>query len=194
MDAPSRLLRTFAASLSFLVPVVAMSLLLVGCGGTSEETPPADTTPETEETTAIAVPSPGEVVGQFLDRVRRGGNDSGANQLLTKLAQQEMVRIGRPLQFPGSPDTTFQLGRMLPIPDQPDSVYVETFLTEPAPEAAVSYEVVWTLKKQNTEWRISGFVLNQGDQLDPLEIDFENGDQMEALLASMEGEDSTQLR
>lgn len=213
MDAPKRTRRVFALTTlfapktPFLLSASAAILLSVGCGGASENEMAKESGSGQAGTLAGSqsveappqTPSPGEVVSQFLDRVRRGGNDNSANLLLTKLAQQEMIRIGRPLQFPGSPDTRFKVGRIMPIPSQQHSVYVETFLIDDQPaqqlggEQDSTYEVVWTLRKQNSDWRISGFVLNQGDEYEPLEINFENGQQMEALLASME-EDGSELR
>jgi hypothetical protein len=159
---------------------------IVGCGGSSDPAAQRETAPPSPEKASVE-PAATEVVSQFLDRVRRGGNDSTADQLLTKLARQEMKRIGRPLQFPGSPETTYEVRKAMPIPNEPDSVWVQTYLSEPSDEgASLQYEVVWTLRQENEQWRISGFVLDQGDQLEPLRIDFENGDEMEARLAAVE--------
>ena len=52
-----------------------------------------------------------DVVSQFLDLIRRGGADSGANQLLTQKAQSELARIGRSIQPLGSPDAGFRVTR-----------------------------------------------------------------------------------
>jgi hypothetical protein len=176
--------------------ILALALLLVGCGGSSEPTasrPPADA-PAGEEAASGETISQTEttaVVSQFLDRMRRGGGDKNANELLTKLAQQEMIRIGYPLQLPGSPDTKYDVLSAYPIPDQPGQVWVHTVLSEPTAEGQpLQYEVVWTLKQDQGDWRISGFTIDQGEDLEPLNFDFENGDQMKAQLAGIMPDES----
>jgi hypothetical protein len=79
--------------------------LIVGCGS---GTPVADNpTPRTQEgiTTNSGTPSPDslnppptDIVSQFLDEIRRGGEDSRANVLLTSRAQSELKRIGQTIQ------------------------------------------------------------------------------------------------
>ena len=185
----------FARHLPILA-VLAGFVLSAGCGNQSAEVA-TDSQPQAPATVAQAdVSDPAAVVGQFLDRVRRGGEGTTADELLTQLARQEMTRIGRPLQFPGSPDTQFKVGQSLPIPEQKDAIWVQTTLSEPsvAGEQPVQYEVVWTLRKENTAWRICGFIIDQGEGLDPMVIDFENGDEMEARLAAIEDEESGESR
>jgi hypothetical protein len=64
---------------------------------------------------------------------------------------------------------------------------VHTFLTEPSDSGEdFQYEVVWTLRKETEGWRVSGFVIDQGEGMEPLEFDFENGDEMAARLAALE--------
>jgi len=171
-----------------LLMLFAGSLLLTGCGSEKPKTAKnATAQPADQEEIDDAGPKPTEIVSQFLDRVRRGGNGSTANELLTKLAQQEMTRIGRPLQLPGSPDTTFEVGKAFPVPGEQDAMWVHTVLSEPTAEGQpLKYEVVWTLRNELHRWRISGFVIDQGEQFEPLQIDFENGDEMAARLAAME--------
>ncbi|WP_145385091.1 hypothetical protein [Stieleria neptunia] len=171
-----------------ILALLAVASLAAGCG--SQSTDVADTQPAAAETQRGADPDqaqPTEVVSQFLDRVRRGGQEASSNELLTKLAQQELTRIGRPFEFPGSPDTRFEVRQAFPVPDQDDAVWVHTFLTEPSDSGEnFQYEVVWTLRKETEGWRVSGFVIDQGDGMEPLEFDFENGDEMAARLAALE--------
>jgi hypothetical protein len=172
----------------------ASAAMLAGCGGTSEETAQRAPSTATKQAAADqATEQPGEIVSRFLDRVRRGGDDSAASELLTKLAQQEMTRIGRPLQLPGSPDTTYEVRKAFPVPGEDDAMWVQTILSEPSEDGQpLRYEVVWTLRQEIHGWRISGFVIDQGDQLEPLQIDFENGDEMEARLAAVESESNAE--
>lgn len=175
---------------------VSAVFFTVGCGKSDSPTEAkAVQVPETAPTSPTET-APTEVVSQFLDQMRRGGEDSQAMEFLTKLAQQEMTRIGRPLMLPGSPDTVFDVRQALPVPQREDTVWVHTFLKEPGEGGqSVQYEVVWTVQKKSQGWRISGFVLDQGDGLEPLEFDFENGDKMAALLAELDPPgDQTQLR
>lgn len=182
--------RSFAAVRLILgITILAIpAMLSVGCSGSEESS--ASTTAAVNQPMPAAVegPAPTEIVSQFLDRVRRGGDNSDANSLLTKLAQQEMTRIGRPLAFPGSPDTRFDVQSAYPVPDQEKTVWVPTILAEPSEEGAeIQYQVVWTVRQENDGWRISGFTM-EGEQEKPMHIDFENGAEMEARLSSLADE------
>lgn len=187
--------RTFAFTGPILATMV-ISLFSVGCGGSSE----APVAQATGEQPAVAAPNklpePTEVVSQFLDRMRRGGDGNAASDLLTQLAQQEMVRIGRPLQLPGSPDTTFEVRNSFRVPETEDRVWVQTYLREPDADSgqSVQYEVVWTLRQETEGWRISGFHVDQGEGLDPLEFNFENGDEFNARLSAIEQTPETTTR
>lgn len=185
----------FARQLGFLV-VACAGFALVGCGsGEKADVAATQATPDDAPHEDAAEPQPTEIVSQFLDRMRRGGDESRASDLLTKLAQQEMTRIGRPLQLPGSPDTRYEVRKAFPVPGEADAMWVHTVLSEPvAEQETLQYEVVWTLRKEIHGWRISGFVVDQGDQLDPLQIDFENGDEMAARLSQLEQEPSSENR
>ncbi|QEG01111.1 hypothetical protein Mal15_51870 [Stieleria maiorica] len=193
----------FVQSLRFLA-VLAVACLLTGCGSQTDsdtvaqtsaaQTSAAQTSAAQTSDSATVGPDesgqlqPTEVVSQFLDRVRRGGQEASSSELLTKLAQQELTRIGRPFEFPGSPDTVFEVRQAFPVPDQDDAVWVHTYLVEPGDSGQnFQYEVVWTLRKESEGWRVSGFAIDQGDGMEPLEFDFENGDEMAARLAALEG-------
>lgn len=176
---------------AFLSAILAPALLLVaiGCGSNNDapENTQAMTTASAAPVAQVASeerqPEPTEIVSQFLDRMRRGGESDSANELLTKLARQEMVRIGRPLQLLGSPDTRFEVRQAYSVPNDSSRMWVATLLTEPAEDGeAFSYEVVWTLRHETDGWRISGFATDQGEDEEPLEIDFEDGDRLASIL------------
>ena len=172
-----------------ILAAMGCAVMLCGCGGSPDKVAGPPTT-ESQSATAAAELQPTEIVSQLLDRVRRGGEDSESGELLTKLAQQELARIGRPFEFPGSPDTTFRIGQAFEVPDTKDSVWVQTFLSEPLQTGEdFQYEVVWTLRRESAGWRVSGFAIDQGEGLEPLEFDFENGDEMAARLAALEQSD-----
>ncbi|WP_182866177.1 hypothetical protein [Stieleria mannarensis] len=195
----------FVQSLRFLA-VLAVACSLTGCGSQSDSDsvaqtsvaqtpgaqPPGSSTGDPNDSGRL---QPTEVVSLFLDRVRRGGQETSSNELLTKLAQQELTRIGRPFEFPGSPDTVFEVRQSFPVPDQDDAVWVHTYLVEPSETGQnFQYEVVWTLRKESEGWRVSGFAIDQGEGLEPMEFDFENGDEMAARLAALEGPEGSVQR
>ncbi|MEL6105267.1 MAG: hypothetical protein AAFU85_04490 [Planctomycetota bacterium] len=182
----------FASLTAFLAP--ALLLVAIGCGSNNDapENTQVATKASVDSAEQVAVeesrpPEPTEIVSQFLDRMRRGGESDSANELLTKLARQEMVRIGRPLQLLGSPDTRFEVRQAYSVPNDPTRMWVATLLTEPMEDGqSFSYEVVWTLRQESDGWRISGFATDQGDDEDPLEIDFEDGDRLASILGTGE--------
>lgn len=192
MDPSNISTKRFVSRLLFLPLFSATALIMgvVGCGRSEVTDEPLAAGAMPRDSSAgqipVAAPSPTEIVSQFLDRVRRGGEDPDANALLTKLAQQEMTRIGRPLQFPGSPDTRFEVESAYPVPNQEYTAWVPTVLSEPTENGQeIRYEVVWTVRRESEGWRISGFTMDQGAGLEPMEIDFENGSEMDARLSDL---------
>lgn len=182
--------RTSFAGLACFLAMAGCLAFAIGCGSKPEvASAPAQQDIDTGADQVVAQPEPTEIVSQFLDRMRRGGDDSSASQLLTKLAQQELTRIGHTLQLPGSPDTQFKVGQAMQDPDHSDTVWVETVLTEPTDGGQpVPYEVVWTLRSENDGWRISGFATDPGEDLPPMRFDFENGDEFGRRIAEVIGE------
>lgn len=135
----------------------------------------------------VTEPSPTEIVSQFLDQVRRGGEDSVAGELLTKRAQSELRRIGRSVQPIGSPDARFQVTRAEQVPGEAGSALVHSIWSEPAENGTLSdFQVVWAVEQENVGWRISGLAMELAPDDPPIIIDFENGDLMAKLLATTE--------
>jgi hypothetical protein len=132
-----------------------------------------------------SLPSPTDVVSQFLDEVRRGGEDSRANDLLTERAQAELKQIGRTVQPIGSPDAGFQVTRAESVPGEAESALVHSVWSEPNPDGTKSdFQVVWAVQKEPAGWRISGLAMELEPDQAPVIIDFENGELMAKLLAS----------
>ncbi len=127
------------------------------------------------------------VVAQFLDAIRRGGETSGANQLLTQHAQAVLQRLGRTVQPIGSPDAVFTVTRAEAVPDTPGAALVHSLWAEPVGGGeSESYQVVWALEHETGGWRISGLAMDlQADQ-EPMIVDFENAAQMANLLNNNE--------
>lgn len=178
-----------------LLALLALTLCL-GCGRSSDSAPqaakdrgeaaaapsgPASATAAADESDQ---PSASAVVSQFLDRVRRGGEDSGAGELLTTRAQSELKRIGRTVQPIGSPDARFEVTRSEAVPEEENSRLVHTIWSEPSSDGERSeLQVVWALQQEQAGWRISGLAMELEPGTAPTVIDFENGDLMAKLLA-----------
>ena len=129
-----------------IVSLVAVFSLVSGCGSSdapqdrvaSSATSSVTSQMAVQNTTSTAVlddssaPSPIDVVSQFLDRVRRGGQDSDAGILLTQRARSELKRIGRSVQPIGSPDAYFNVTRSEPVPGETESMLVHSIWSEPS--------------------------------------------------------------
>ncbi len=183
----------------FAIFVFSLGLVtLIGCGSKGE--PPVAQRSNSGQSAAqnlspTAVrgghhgPSPSDVVSQFLDEVRRGGEDSRANDLLTAKAQVELRRIGQSIQPIGSPDARFQVTRAEHVPGQADSALVHSIWSEPNGDGTSSdFQVVWAVQQEPAGWRISGLAMELDPKQDPVIMDFENAEMMAALLAFPEGE------
>ncbi len=166
-----------------------LTFATVGCGGGADVAEQAshDTKVATASTKSPAETSATDVVSQFLDQVRRGGEDSGAGDLLTQRAQSELKRIGRTVQPIGSPDARFNVTQAREVPNEPNSMLVQSIWTEPGPEGTQNdFEVVWAVQREAAGWRISGLAMEIDPTEPPIVIDFENGDEMAKLLAGTE--------
>lgn len=165
------------AGLFILLTAITLQL---GCGKSQPVAQP--TQPESQPTTAGET-SPAEVVSQFLDRVRRGGVDSGAGDLLTQKAQSELARIGRSVQPIGSPDASFKVTRSEQVPGEDQARLVQSIWTEPnADGTQSSYEVVWAMQRETNGWRISGLAMEMIAGQPPMVVNFEDGELMAKLL------------
>ena len=161
-------------------------LCCYGCGTSSEPAAQQDA-PSPTQSVAASVPDtpPTDVVSQFLDEIRRGGQDSPANRLLTSKAQSELKRIGRTVQPIGSPDARFQVTRFENVPDEPNSALVHSIWTEPnGDNTTANFQVVWAVEKEMGNWRISGLVMEVDPNESPVIIDFENGEMMAQILSA----------
>lgn len=176
------------------VALVSSTALWIGCGGSSPvaETPvAAPPMPANVGSLApkpmgfiddAAMRSPGsatDVISQFLDAVRRGGDPAETQQWLTSKAQAELNRIGQKLQPIGSPGARFTVTRAENVPEAPGSALVHSYWIEPTLGGEPSQsQVVWAVQWERESWRISGFAVQTEDDEAPVILDFENGDLM----------------
>lgn len=165
--------------------IVCFAASLAGCGGKapSENSQAANQNGASPAVGQAIVP-PTDIVSQFLDRVRRGGSDTSAGELLTELAQNELKRIGRTVQPLGTPDASFQVTRGEAIPDDPNAMLVHSIWREPAQDGAnTEFQVVWALQREPAGWRISGLAVESDPGLEPEIINFEDGEQLRQIFA-----------
>jgi len=169
----------------YLILSVSLIPFFIGCGNQSEPEASRSQASATEQAEAKAlVNTPTDVVSQFLDEVRRGGEDSLAESLLTRTAQSELKRIGQTVQPIGSPDASFEVTRAEMIPDEPGSALVHSLWIEPnADGSQTQNQVVWAVEQEGRYWRISGLVIAISENEMPMVLDFENGEMMARLLA-----------
>jgi hypothetical protein len=158
-----------------------------GCG--RSETSATSQTPQNlaapAPTNALATSTATDVVSQFLDEIRRGGQDSSAHLLLTQKAQSELKRIGRTVQPIGSPDARFQVTRAEAVPDELNTALVHSVWSETGEDGQpIDFQVVWAVQQESGSWRISGLVMELDEAQPPMIIDFENGEMMARLLAA----------
>src|SRR6056297_1604507 len=156
------------ASAAFLGATITLAW---GCGSKPAEPSAAAPANAGRANSTAAVASPSDVVSQFLDLVRRGGPDSGAGELLTARAQGELKRIGRSVQPIGSPDASFEVTRSEAVPNEENSALVHTVWSEPNQAGSTdSFQVVWAVQRESSQWRISGLALEMEPGQDPLVI------------------------
>ena len=160
--------------------VLIGAVVLVGCGKSEQasvQSPNPQETATTAQSTPVSEPSPTDIVSQFLDEIRRGGEHTNAGELLTELAQSELDRIGHTIQPIGSPDARFKVTRAQTIPDDENAALVHTIWSEPNDEGGTTnVQVVWAVQKEAAGWRISGMVMELDAESEPIVLDFENGD------------------
>jgi hypothetical protein len=167
----------------------------IGCGPSSQVAEKPASAPEPAAAQAAPLTAPTDVVSQFLDEVRRGGEDSNANGLLTARARSELKRIGRSVQPIGSPDAGFVVTRAETVPGDEDSVLVHSVWSEPNGDGTSSdFQVVWAVRQEEGQWRISGLAMEVVPDQDPVIIDFENGELMAKLLANPEQENPAAVK
>jgi len=158
--------------------------LTIGCGSET----PTDQGPDAAAVSgdpADIQPSPTDVISHFLDEIRRGGNDSRAQNLLTKRAQDVLTQIGQTVQPIGSPDAQFEVTRSEAVPGEDNAVLVHSLWREPQPDGTLTdYQVVWAVEREDGRWRISGLAIEITPNQPPQIVDFENGELMAKLLVS----------
>jgi len=168
-------------------------LVCVGCGKSEVTVSNTESARSNANASVASLPSPSDVVSTFLDQIRRGGEDSGAGDLLTEKARSELKRIGRSIEPMGSPDARYQVTRAENVPGQENSALVHSIWTDPNGAGGQSdYQVVWAVVREPVGWRISGMAIQEQEGQDPVIIDFENGDLMAEVLGADDPQENVQ--
>ena len=164
--------------------------LLVGCGSDAQvaqdSASPAHQVAAPAASTPAPVPGPTDVVSQFLDEIRRGGEDTRAHTLLTSRAQSELKRIGQTIQPIGSPSARFEVTRFELHPEDDTAAMVHSIWSEPNADGSTmtASQVVWALRQESACWRISGLAISIDPNTEDLVVfNFEDGNQMASMLA-----------
>jgi len=88
----------------------------------------------------------------------RDGNSGVTGALLTGKAQEETVKHNWPVQPPGAPTATYQLGDPAYLDQQRTGVQVPCIWSEPDGQGnKIQFEVVWLLRRETEGWRVAGF-------------------------------------
>jgi hypothetical protein len=132
---------------------------LVGCGGPEEE----------EET-------PAQAVAHFLDAVRRG-DDQAATAMFTPLAREKANEIGLAVAPRGSDTATFEVGKT-EYPSESTAHVQSTWSDLGEDGQRHSDAIQWSLEKLSEGWRVAGMTATVFPGEPPLELSFEDPEEM----------------
>jgi hypothetical protein len=123
--------------------------------------------------TQTVITPPAEVVAQFLDCLRRG-DEVTTEQLLTKVAREEVAKHELEVAPPGSPTATFQIGETREV--ETGRALVESMWTEPSADGKEPTKtgVVFDVRLEEGGWRLAGMVIDMGANSEAIIVDFEN--------------------
>ncbi len=95
---------------------------LTGCTGGSSASKEKPESASTQTAKGEAITPASEVVAQFLDSFRRG-DEATAGKLLTQAAIAEIKRCNLELAPPGSPESSFEIGKTAYEDDAKDTAH-----------------------------------------------------------------------
>jgi len=169
--------------------MVLLASLLVGCSKNQQEpttTSEREVTPKGPGAAVIASPevfqaaspalneSPDGVVNAFLAALR-DGDESLAESLLTAKAREETAKQGLAVHPPGTPSASFQLGETDYVTSDKRGAHVScTWTEQDGQDDAISYEIVWALRRQVEGWRIAGMATQVTEGGPPVFLNFED--------------------
>lgn len=168
----------------WIIATVSVLGFAVGCGGPKESQTPASadpgstSTPASNTTTSVKNQDPSQAVTAFLEALR-SGDDQVAEALLTTRAREETARHNLTVQPPGTPNATYQVGRVEYPDKQQGTAYVECRWTERYKDGTEdAFDVVWVMRFEQAGWHVAGMATQLGDTEDVVMLDFENPQEM----------------
>ncbi|MFO0924821.1 MAG: hypothetical protein U0905_20335 [Pirellulales bacterium] len=149
--------------------------VFAGCNGGGTAKNEGSTPNQAQVASGANITQAAEVVAQFLDSFRKG-DETTAGRLLTQAAIAEIKKNGLEISPPGSPDSSYKLGRTEYTDEDKDTAYVEVEWTETIEGSAEKkiYETLFAVRLENNQWRIAGMVIETDPNVAPEVIDFEN--------------------
>jgi hypothetical protein len=153
-------------------------------GGPAAELPTGPVEPKPQPAIPVNVPeqavsTPEQVVTTFLTALKHGDKAATAS-LLTAKAWEETTRHQIEVDPQSAPNATYRVEAAEFIPNNPDgahvtSVWTETFKNEETmAEEAITYDIVWVLRRQPDGWRIAGMALELVPGQPPAFLNFED--------------------
>ena len=194
-------------------PLIAVLIIAnaVGCGGSAaspaassnapgpsavEQVPGNSAAPDAAATAPsepVALPvrpdsTPNEVVMAFLNAMR-DGNSAIAAELLTDQARAETTKHHWPVQPPGAPSATYQIGE--PIYAYVDAsqkvVQIPCLWSEPdGSGGTVQFQVTWLMRPGSNGWRVAGFSTEIIPGKEPYYFNFEDIAELKSTQAAAE--------
>lgn len=161
-----------------------LAILLAGCGSTATEQT-ADKS-AAKPTAKQEQPGPDRVVYEFLEAVRVGDDDAAA-ALLSTLARKRTSEYGMVVAPPGSDTASFKVGKVS-ITGKDRARVQSTWTDINAQGSPHTDRIEWLLKREKSGWRIWGLVTRVYPELDPIELNFEQPEEMERKQAEAERE------
>ncbi|MCC7084980.1 MAG: hypothetical protein IT427_08235 [Pirellulales bacterium] len=182
---------------------LAILIASIGCNQSSQsgqsigDQSVSATAPEAPSNSNASAPqsslgaTPENAVGQFLEAVRIG-NDETASLLLTPKARQKTAEAHLAVAPPGSPTATFSVGKVEFISSSKDAAHVLSTWTDVGEDGTKnSDEIIWALRKETEGWRIAGSLmrLKQFPNKPPLVLDYEDPEDMKRTMQKFYAEE-----
>lgn len=179
--------------------LLAISLVptLSGCGDSSGQAPakaaPAAMSAVAATPQKAAAATPEKAVHCFLEAVRKG-DDAAAGQMLTDLARKKTQEINMVVAPPGSDTARFNVGTTEMVED--GKAYVASDWTDLDSEGKLRTDkIVWIVRRDGQQqWRIAGMAAKVFPDRPPVQLNFEDPQEMLKQQQMIEREATAQMR
>ncbi|UUO05385.1 hypothetical protein M4951_18635 [Blastopirellula sp. J2-11] len=163
--------------------LLTASLLLVGCNhqnpdSTAENSGENVEVSPVQDPLAIASVDPKTAVESFLAALR-DGNKELTSKMLTQKAREETRKHHLAIDPVGAVGAKFEVGETIYITSEKRGAHVESHWFDVDPQGkAVSYEIVWIMRREAGGWRVAGMATELFAGEPPLVLPFENPQEM----------------